>query len=605
MGEIRFCLYEPGKKQSRHHEQLEDAGRRSHAASVAHAARKKKLRRPAAAFRVSAHSRQDEHEWTTWSNSTTNTLPDSLTSLKHSIARSLSTDPLPAHARSMLQDYITHNFPYFLPGLCYSSIAQSVFQSVHDSPLMLHALMAILPFYLILLQGGSALSIATQAQADTAALSHYDEALQLLQHEMAGLEIGKRPDEATIFCTLALSGMPPPLSAAHAFAESLTPSSFPETPLAPPLGARGCQMTNRFNPHVRATYALIQLHGGSSLISNETIACHAEHFDVYFATMECARPILPWRGVPGDLVLALSWTPDDVAMARLQSAGVGFFHPIISGSGPGIRSLRELCVQAAELTIALDHFVRNTPGAPDLPSLVHARNHLQHQLLCFWPTTPLDLDLASSPFEHDKGSTAAGPQPGGFYGLPRAIHLATLIYSDMVLFPLPDQKAMQARLAEQLRATLTACDLVASFSTGTLHRNNSNNAPLDLWLAALGALGSGAALDVETEDTKWWIERLRRLRFHLGVPVDAGFAEVKPILQKFLWWEYVCDPRAEVLCTRVQSDLWGADLRFAIGGSAELPVVEDEFCEEREVLGDAVEMADRVEWTWQGEAAFV
>lgn len=160
--------------------------------------------------------------------------------------------------------------------------------------------------------------------------------------------------------------------------------------------------------------------------------------------------------------------------------------------------LRSMC----KTTVALDHY-HDRGGVADLRDIIAARNTIQHQLL----SLPTEL-------EH------------GIYDLCR---FAALIFSDMVLFPLPPATAVKPRLAVQLRRALGPFS-VESWRNEHLH--------ILLWAVVMGGIASW-----DTRNRLWYAFRLHDLSARLGL---VTWESCKYILSTCLWWEHVCSPAAIV-----------------------------------------------------------
>lgn len=195
------------------------------------------------------------------------------------------------------------------------------------------------------------------------------------------------------------------------------------------------------------------------------------------------------------------------ALSLSQSLGQGFNVLLQDGLQ---EDLVNVLYSMSELTVALDHNQRGGQHAPRLSDIVSVRTATQHRLLSL---TPPSSELPSS--------------DECIYNVTR---LATLIYSDMVLFPLPPASTIKPRLAEILRRALDCCTLQSCWG---LHPS------LMLWAVVLGGIAASSI-----PYRYWYTRRLYSLSTELGLHC---WEAAKQTLSSFLWWDYVCDPPAKKL----------------------------------------------------------
>lgn len=111
-----------------------------------------------------------------------------------------------------------------------------------------------------------------------------------------------------------------------------------------------------------------------------------------------------------------------------------------------------------------------------------------------------------------------------------ACRLATLIFSDMAIFPLPPTQAIKHRLAARLRYTLQACSIACNWD---LH------AYVLLWATTLGAIAA-----TYTCDRGWYVERMVEHVEYLGI---EHWPNLSSVCSRFLWWKPVCGEPTEKL----------------------------------------------------------
>lgn len=228
---------------------------------------------------------------------------------------------------------------------------------------------------------------------------------------------------------------------------------------------------------------------------------------MYFATKYARKPAFPLRRPPQSLVVSGKHLLDPIAINLDSRLGGGFRYLRSTASG---RDLLELLEAMCEVVTALDHYARGGPTAPDLFDLIEARHTSQHRFLSQMPEQ-LDLSDADSRVLH-------------------ASRLATLIFSDMVIFPLPPTQGVKSRLAPVLQEALETCDLLCCWD---LHSQ------LLLWVLTLGAIAA-----TFTDTRSWYLDQLM---YHLSALQIQEWPALEEICFRFLWWEPVCGEPGRLL----------------------------------------------------------
>ena len=220
---------------------------------------------------------------------------------------------------------------------------------------------------------------------------------------------------------------------------------------------------------------------------------------------------------------------DDEAMDLAFKLGSGFHTLHVLDLDAGVwRVLAAMC----EVTVALDHYHRGGSSAPTLADLVTARNSAQHQLL----SLPLKSWDSSS-------------QSDCMYEICR---LTALIYSNIVIFPLPPASGVDSMLAFRLRETL---DCVVFSSCSKLHL------PFLLWAITLGGISSSLS-----SKRGYFLHRFTEVSTKLGL---VQWDPIQERLSSFLWLDFVCEKEG------VAFWLEARDLIYR-DSQAVQPVVEDD-----------------------------
>jgi hypothetical protein len=191
---------------------------------------------------------------------------------------------------------------------------------------------------------------------------------------------------------------------------------------------------------------------------------------------------------------------DPAAINLTSKLGAGFRYLRQTSAG---QQLLDVLDAYSEITVALDHYVRGGPLAPDLVDFAEVRNCAQHRLLSQMPN-PLDLSDPELCVHH-------------------AVRLATLIFSDIVIFPLPPTQGVKPRLALMLRQTLEACHLLRCWE---LHNQ------VLLWALTVGAIAANY-----TAQRSWYLDQL--LQETSLMQIENWFV-LESICSRFLWWKHIC-----------------------------------------------------------------
>ena len=160
-----------------------------------------------------------------------------------------------------------------------------------------------------------------------------------------------------------------------------------------------------------------------------------------------------------------------------------------------------------DITVSYDHYYRGEGELPKLGHIVIFRNSVQHDL----------LSLPHLPTNNSSEDNC----------IFEVCRLAALIFSDMVLFPLPPSTGAREKLAHGLMRPLGCCRLLSSWE---------RYPSLLLWATILG----GIAVK-EPQKRTWFMRQLSNAVIKQSV---SAWPLVKEIVSKFLWLRVVCDKPA-------------------------------------------------------------
>jgi len=232
----------------------------------------------------------------------------------------------------------------------------------------------------------------------------------------------------------------------------------------------------------------------------------------------------------------LPYVPMHDDVVGLLNAASRKTHPLV-GLGKGFRVLPEMLGQdevsqllivlrwMIQYTFAVDDHVEGRPEAQSLRRLMDQRNFVQHNLMLLVPTPPATTDTTEMQRElrqqHDHDHDHEHEHP-----MHRLARLGTLIYSLLVVFPLPAVAAPFQQLSQEVRLQLSQPTVEARWNEGAWP-------DLILWVSVLGAVAS-----IGTPDRPWYLGTLDRLTRRLKL---NSWPSMKERLRLFLWFEYTND----------------------------------------------------------------
>ncbi|KIW62570.1 hypothetical protein PV04_10732 [Phialophora macrospora] len=291
--------------------------------------------------------------------------------------------------------------------------------------------------------------------------------------------------------------------------------SPPQHPPSPLVGVQNINFygSMRFDAlHMDALRILIARRGGLQTLELYSLAETIALGEIFGASEHHFRPRFPESfSCPTSIIPAI---PDPLP--------ADFFTPLQNGIrfAALLRVLRDMCA----ICRALDGLEHAKPGSTLLSDVIRTRNTVQHRLLSL-PHREFILVPDHAIYE--------------------ACRLAALIFSDMVIFPLPAAKNMGTRLGGMLRQTLER--LPAPAAAPVPHQNTgweTDHAPVLLWIVMLGAIAGANTKSLRD----WFCALLDRYAVLLGV---TAWSEVHVMLQKHLWFDPVCDPPARKIWAEV------------------------------------------------------
>ncbi|KIV76918.1 hypothetical protein PV11_08767 [Exophiala sideris] len=266
-----------------------------------------------------------------------------------------------------------------------------------------------------------------------------------------------------------------------------------------------------------ALVSMIDRRGGIENVTGYGMLGILQFTDLLLASRTSSPPVFACvaavYSLPGE-----EWRPDQQAMQMWESIGQGF-DGIVGLDKELLQVLGSMC----EVTVAIDHYQhrRERAHAPALRDILGAANVTQHELL-----------------------SRLKPKTVNTRPVQTLCHEAALIYSDFVMFPLPQCCGVRSTAARRLLIVIE--QLEKDDAQYTVRANDDGVSPspavaaLLMWALVLGALAASDDLD----------KRYYRLKLmkRLKMSDVRCWNDFKNTMRRFLWWDYMFTDRV--------ADLW-------------------------------------------------
>ncbi|KEF54423.1 uncharacterized protein A1O9_09590 [Exophiala aquamarina CBS 119918] len=306
------------------------------------------------------------------------------------------------------------------------------------------------------------------------------------------------PSDSLLLAVMTLSGH------GEAFADEGQEEPYVRSPLVQANRVNVFARLSITPAHSQAIGSLIMKKGGIGgivLPGFRRLLCLT---DLLQSTIQTTQPMLPYVGVSESLVSSRVHTRDAKASARAAILGTGFW---VEGFPAIDADFQAILLAACELTTALDHFQRKENNPPVWVDIIEFRSWVQYRVLSLQPRLSASLDIQDYTYE--------------------ACRLATLIYADLNIWPLPKSTKTRSRLAGKLHEVMT-------------QRAGSEGAAISndflLWIGMMGAI---AARHTKYED--YFLDLLARDTRVLSWP------SFSLIMLEFLWCDFAVAPLARPL----------------------------------------------------------
>ena len=380
------------------------------------------------------------------------------------------------------------------------------------------------------------LGIDKTANADLLRLSYKTEAVKLINRALTNLDGAPVPDSLLIaILSLGAHGHKPVPHSGAATSDTELKYRGPKSPLASAQMLDFYGHIDQETAHMSALRTLLAHNKGVGGIKLAGLAGALALGDLLHSTITHQKPSLNVTTPVREIAAVAQFLPDeDCPDGRHR-------FPVKLTSLPTFKSTSTLLramTAARAVTAALNHH-QHPDGSGERDDILHisekslvlARNDVHHSLL--------GLPVANSLW-------------GQEFALYELVRVAGLIYSDLVLFPLPAETGVRGRYAKTMREGMEG---------GRVEGVGREEAGVVMWGCLLGAAAAAetrdgvfvhaevdesATKDIRLGDRDWFVGKVRMCAETLGVGLRQGvkgWTEVREkVCRRYLWWDDVCDP---------------------------------------------------------------
>ncbi|KAI1616070.1 hypothetical protein EDD36DRAFT_460966 [Exophiala viscosa] len=335
------------------------------------------------------------------------------------------------------------------------------------------------------------------------ALEQYARCLQYLMKDMRLIQDGiNEPSDSLLIGTAAL--------ASHGELRSKrSMAADPRVQISPVAKTQNIDVysSGQMEPvHMQAFYLLASQRGGLQACQLHGLADILEIIDLCFATRALAIPQFESRHTTFLVQLTGTFNFDAEAQALLQRFGEAFLE------SAELQPLHLTIHHMRTVVAALDQYVREGQKPASLPKLLQARNAVQYLL----------LSVSARKSASDTADC-----------LVDMCRLGLLIFSNMVLFPLPTESGVAEMLVGALRGRLLESHVLEGHVDIWSQRSD-----LLTWIVTLGTMAA-----TSTAYSQWYTQYLADMMPVGHLPGWHHLEET--VLSKYAWWKYTCSNSGE------------------------------------------------------------
>ncbi|KMP09206.1 hypothetical protein DIZ76_016887 [Coccidioides immitis] len=299
------------------------------------------------------------------------------------------------------------------------------------------------------------------------------------------------------------------------YSEWSVPDTWPRAPL------RNLQWLDVYgglslnDHHVKGLLALIEMRGGVSQMKLPGLAVTLSTSVVMLSTKYLVRPRLPF--VPIFKESAEGRTPHwPTMMNGVELADDGQMDPILKANLP--YNICDVLQNMRDYSNVVNLYSQGVLPNLELASIADRRNWIQYSLL----SLPSIYELDEQSIQHHKT-----------YEVCR---LAAMIYSMLVIFPLPATNRPFKRITSMTRAALAESEPLTAWGPA---------GEMLLWSLVLGGMAAR-----NTPDRGWFADKLVEVLASGG---PSTWEELKEVMVQVMWMDSVCDMGGRAFWEEVMS----------------------------------------------------
>jgi hypothetical protein len=236
------------------------------------------------------------------------------------------------------------------------------------------------------------------------------------------------------------------------------------------------------------------------------------------------KPIFPFVAHSNDFAvngrLSVSDEEREWVMSTLGQLGSGFWEVWGPSTTVEVNQLCMVIQHMCDFTMVVENHVQGRWMPRTFTQIIDQRNFVQHSL----------VSLKTKQELVDSNSVIGEP-------LYECCRLAVIVYSFLIIFPLPPVEGPFEALTAQLQM-----DWIA---TG-LDRPTKSRSRILLWILVMGAIAA-----IGLPERPWFLSQIRTLSRRMGI---GDWEEIKHVLQSFLWLPSASDLDGQDLWIEMQAE---------------------------------------------------
>ncbi|EXJ64630.1 hypothetical protein A1O7_00967 [Cladophialophora yegresii CBS 114405] len=263
--------------------------------------------------------------------------------------------------------------------------------------------------------------------------------------------------------------------------------------------------------HVLGLVKMMELLGDLRKIKTPGVAQTVSWAGVMGAVRNLTRPIFPFVSHTTTFVqedgrrLAVSQHEREAVEKDLGQLGTGFWQvwsldAASSTAAWYLDRLSEVIRDMADFTVVVENHASGRWIPRTSPEIIDQRNYVQHKLMSLQPEEALVIEDIDPQYE--------------------SCRLACIVYSFLVVFPVPPVVGPFETLVERLKRALQVTDWTVF---------NGSRLRLHLWILIMGSIAS-----IGLPDRPWFLLRVMEVLGEVGIRIQ-NWKDLKALMKTFLW----------------------------------------------------------------------